>query len=119
MCQSNIPIDPLSFKSSPRFHADHHLTATQVVLDLVPDYDVYQSVYGQMGASTYQPLELLFDHWDALLTENDSLSVFPDWTSGDLGMVVTRTFGPPGVPIKPKPEWFGVPLVTVTHCPMC
>jgi hypothetical protein len=62
-----------------------------VVLDLVPDYDVYQSIYGQMDASTYQPLELLFDHWDALLNENDSLSVFPDWATGDLGMVVTRS----------------------------
>lgn len=87
-----------------------------MTLDLVPDFDVFQSIYGQMDSSTYQPLELLFDHWDALLTENDSISVFPDWLSSDLGMLVTRKFGTPGVPIKPKQDWFGVPLVTVRTC---
>lgn len=84
----------------------------QVTLDLVPEYDVLQAIYGTMGPEEHHPIEILLDNFDSLLSEHDSVSVMVDWPRDDVGMVVARTFGPPGVPITPNSDWNGIPLVT-------
>eukprot|EP00040_Diaphanoeca_grandis_P000860 m.16672 g.16672 ORF g.16672 m.16672 type:complete len:487 (+) comp11155_c0_seq1:176-1636(+) len=87
---------------------------SRLTLQLVPEYDVLQAVYGKMDTPDAQhwPTEVLINNFDNLLKTCDSFSVMVDWPNDCGGMVVKRHFGKPGEAMTADSEWCGVPLTT-------
>lgn len=76
-----------------------------LTLNVVPDFDVLQSVYGTMDTGHHWPMDKLLDTFEELLTSSDSFSVMIDWPRNGGGMVVHRQFGPPDVEMTPRADW--------------
>eukprot|EP00039_Didymoeca_costata_P029516 m.25008 g.25008 ORF g.25008 m.25008 type:complete len:472 (-) comp7664_c0_seq1:72-1487(-) len=89
---------------------------SELTLDVVPEYEVLQAMYGHMGPDAPKwSTDTLINNFDELLTDTDSFSVFPDWVEDSGGMIVMRHFGHG---VQPAGQWHGVNLTIEDLPPM-
>jgi xylitol oxidase len=87
---------------------------TRLVLDVVPSFEVSQRVYEDL------PLEVLDDHFPAIMSAGYSVSLFTDWRAPRLTQIWLKHHSPPPAPSTPHttPSDPSAPVVTpVTEAP--
>jgi xylitol oxidase len=90
---------------------------TRLILAVVPSFEVAQRVYEDL------PLEVLDDHFDAIMASGYSVSMFTDWRAPRLTQLWIKTLVEPqphaiATPsVAPAPEIAGEPWFTATPAP--
>ncbi|WP_019586102.1 FAD-binding protein [Deinococcus apachensis] len=74
---------------------------TRLTLDVIPTFEMRQDVYENLA------LEALEDHFDAVMSSADSVSLFTDWRHPRFYQVWLKRRVTGRAPLEPPREWFG------------
>ena len=73
---------------------------TQLILELVPSFEVSQRVYEDL------PLDVLDDHFAAIMASGYSVSMFTDWRAPRLTQLWVKSLAEDGTPPVTEEPWF-------------
>jgi len=85
---------------------------TRLILEVVPSFEVSQRVYEGL------PLDVLDDHFAAIMASGYSVSMFTDWRAPRLTQVWIKSLTEDGTPPVTEEPWFTATSAPVTRHPV-